>query len=181
MKNIFDSVKANKRKVFIGISLVFSMFLIAFASYNVNKLFANLSGDETPVNAAFDDINFYKCVVDNFNNQRLSSDEKDYKTYKLSDDELRLLGNLLCSSKNIKSIKGIEKLYNLKFISIDNNKIENLDLSSNTLLKSITAKSNLIENVSISSSENLTSLNLDNNYITNIDTSKYINSKLRKK
>lgn len=175
MKNIFDSVKANKRKVFIGISLVFSMFLIAFASYNVNKLFANLSGDETPVNTAFDDINFYKCVVDNFNNQRLSSDEKDYKTYKLSDDELRLLGNLLCSSKNIKSIKGIEKLYNLKFISIDNNKIENLDLSSNTLLKSITAKSNLIENVSISSSENLTSLNLDNNYITNIDTSKYIN------
>lgn len=175
MKNIFDSVKANKRKVFIVISLVFSMFLIAFASYNVNKLFANLSGDETPVNTAFDDINFYKCVVDNFNNQRLSSDEKDYKTYKLSDDELRLLGNLLCSSKNIKSIKGIEKLYNLKFISIDNNKIENLDLSSNTLLKSITAKSNLIENVSISSSENLTSLNLDNNYITNIDTSKYIN------
>ena len=53
MKNIFDSVKANKRKVFIGISLVFSMFLIAFASYNVNKLFANLSGDETPINTAF--------------------------------------------------------------------------------------------------------------------------------
>ena len=63
MKNIFVLVKDNKRKVFIGICLIFSMFLIAFASYNVNKLFANLSGDEAPVNTAFDDINFYKFHI----------------------------------------------------------------------------------------------------------------------
>ena len=103
MKNILNLVKDNRRKVFIGIGLAFSMFLIAFASYNVNKLFANLSGDEAPVNTAFDDINFYKCVVDRYNTEENASKKYNDEQDSLNNDELSRIDYLDCSNQNIKT------------------------------------------------------------------------------
>lgn len=175
MKNIFDSVKANKRKVFIGISLVFSMFLIAFASYNVNKLFANLSGDETPINTAFDDINFYKCVVDRYNTEEKAS--KNYKEDSLSNSELSRISNLDCSNQAIKSVKGIEKLTNLEILDLSYNELTSIDFSKNEFLKIVTLKDNELTNV-VKNTVNLRKFNVYNNKLNEINVSDNVNLEL---
>ena len=175
MKNIFDSVKANKRKVFIGISLVFSMFLIAFASYNVNKLFANLSGDETPVNTAFDDINFYKCVVDNYNSYSNNKTEDKEYTDNLSDDDLNSIERFFCNSKNVNSIKGIEKLKNITILSMTGNNITSIDLSENKLLDKVLLSRNKINFINISNNSALTTISLGYNELSSLDVSNNIN------
>lgn len=175
MKNIFDSVKANKRKVFIGISLVFSMFLIAFASYNVNKLFANLSGDETPINTAFDDINFYKCVVDNYNSYSNNKTEDKEYTDNLSDDDLNSIERFFCNSKNVNSIKGIEKLKNITILSMTGNNITSIDLSENKLLDKVLLSRNKINFINISNNSALTTISLGYNELSSLDVSNNIN------
>ncbi len=175
MKNIFDSVKDNKRKVFIGISLVFSMFLIAFASYNVNKLFANLSGDETPVNTAFDDINFYKCVVDNYNSYSNNKTEDKEYTDNLSDDDLNSIERFYCNSKNVNSIKGIEKLKNITILSMTGNNITSIDLSENKLLDKVLLSRNKINFINISNNTALTTISLVYNELSSLDVSNNIN------
>ena len=175
MKNIFDSVKDNKRKVFIGISLVFSMFLIAFASYNVNKLFANLSGDETPVNTAFDDINFYKCVVDNYNSYSNNKTEDKEYTDNLSDDDLNSIERFYCNSKNVNSIKGIEKLKNITILSMTGNNITSIDLSENKLLDKVLLSRNKINFINISNNSALTTISLVYNELSSLDVSNNIN------
>lgn len=175
MKNIFDSVKANKRKVFIGISLVFSMFLIAFASYNVNKLFANLSGDETPINTAFDDINFYKCVVDRYNTEEKAS--KNYKEDSLNDSELSRISNLDCSNQNIKSTKGIEKLTDLEILDLSDNELTSIDFSKNEFLKIVTLKNNQLISV-VKNTVSLRKFNVYNNKLNEINVSDNVNLEL---
>lgn len=175
MKNIFDSVKDNKRKVFIGISLVFSMFLIAFASYNVNKLFANLSGDETPINTAFDDINFYKCVVDNYNSYSNNKTEDKEYTDNLSDDDLNSIERFFCNSKNVNSIKGIEKLKNITILSMTGNNITSIDLSENKLLDKVLLSRNKINFINISNNSALTTISLGYNELSSLDVSNNIN------
>lgn len=175
MKNIFESVKDNKRKVFIGISLVFSMFLIAFASYNVNKLFANLSGDEAPVNTAFDDINFYKCVVDNYNSYSNNKTEDKEYTDNLSDDDLNSIERFFCNSKNVNSIKGIEKLKNITILSMTGNNITSIDLSENKLLDKVLLSRNKINFINISNNSALTTISLGYNELSSLDVSNNIN------
>lgn len=175
MKNIFDSVKDNKRKVFIGISLVFSMFLIAFASYNVNKLFANLSGDEAPVNTAFDDINFYKCVVDNYNSYSNNKTKDKEYTDNLSDDDLNSIERFYCNSKNVNSIKGIEKLKNITILSMTGNNITSIDLSENKLLDKVLLSRNKINFINISNNTALTTISLVYNELSSLDVSNNIN------
>ena len=172
MKNIFDSVKANKRKVFIGISLVFSMFLIAFASYNVNKLFANLSGDEAPVNTAFDDINFYKCVVDKYNAEENAS--KNHKEDSLSNIELSRIYYLDCSNQNIESTKGIEKLTDLETLNLSYNKLTSIDFSKNEVLRKVILKNNQLTSV-VKNTVSLQEFNVYNNNLSEINVSDNVN------
>lgn len=175
MKNIFESVKDNKRKVFIGICLIFSMFLIAFASYNVNKLFANLSGDEAPVNTAFDDINFYKCVVDRYNTEEKAS--KNYKEDSLSNSELSRISNLDCSNQTIKSVKGIEKLTDLEILDLSYNELTSIDFSKNEFLKIVTLKNNELTNV-VKNTVSLRKFNVYNNKLNEINVSDNVNLEL---
>lgn len=174
MKNIFESVKDNKRKVFIGICLIFSMFLIAFASYNVNKLFANLSGDEAPVNTAFDDINFYKCVVDRYNTEEKAS--KNYKEDSLNDSELSRISYLDCSNQNIKSTKGIEKLTDLEILDLSDNELTSIDFSKNEFLKIVTLKNNQLISV-VKNTVSLREFNVENNKLSEINVSDNVNLK----
>lgn len=94
-----------------------------------------------PANNAFDDVNFYKCVVDNYN--RINYKSVAY-TYKLSDSNLKSIYNLSCSDtlvEKITSVKGLEKLIGLKDVTLGGNvdsKISYVDVSKNTLLERLT-------------------------------------------
>lgn len=176
MKNIFDTVKDNKRKVFIGIGLVFSMFLIAFASYNVNKLFANLSGDEAPVNTAFDDINFYKCVVDRYNTEENASKKYNDEQDSLNNDELSRISYLDCSNQNIKSTKGIEKLTGLVSLKLSDNELTSIDFSKNEVLEKVIIKNNQLTSV-VKNTVSLREFDVENNKLSEINVSDNVNLK----
>ena len=93
-----------------------TLFLIAtFVTFFgvVNVLLKGTKANEVPVNTNFDDINFYKVVVDTYNEEY--GTDYDY-TYNLSDDELKSIFELVVvensddESDMITSLKGIEKL-----------------------------------------------------------------------
>ena len=176
MKNILNLVKDNRRKVFIGIGLAFSMFLIAFASYNVNKLFANLSGDEAPVNTAFDDINFYKCVVDRYNTEENASKKYNDEQDSLNNDELSRIGYLDCSNQNIKSTKGIEKLTGLDSLNLSDNELTSIDFSKNEVLRKVIIKNNQLTSV-VKNTVSLHEFNVENNKLSEINVSDNVNLK----
>lgn len=93
--------------------------------------------DEMPVNEAFDDIGFYKCVVDSYNLQNGTDYDYDYN---LNDVELNEITSISClgtENDKINSFKGIDKLLNLTSLSLDNVYISKIDLSNNSKLDSL--------------------------------------------
>ena len=154
-----------------------------------------VKAEEIP-NQAFDDYNFYKCVIDNYNTK--NTKEEEY-THNLTDDELNTITNLSCSGKSkleeekIVSVKGLEKLTNLNSIDLSYNNISTidvkqhselteilmyynnlteLDVTSNLKLKTLSIYNNEIENIDLSKNTELTYLSLSNNNISNLDISK---------
>ena len=75
-------------------------------------------------NPAFDDANFYKCVVEAYNTK--NSAQKTIQD-NLTDDELQTITSLSCSgygkqdSEKISSVKGLEKLTKLTSLNLANN------------------------------------------------------------
>lgn len=171
MINIFSMLKDYKRKILISICLILSVFLIAFASYNINKLFANLSGDTIPANSAFDDINFYNCVIENYNKYSKTKIEDKLENTNLTDAELESIDKLYCNNKNITSIKGIEKLKGITIFSSTGNNITSVDLSENTFLEKVLLSRNKISHININNNIALTAISVANNELTNIDVS----------
>ena len=158
-----------------------------------------VKAEEIP-NQAFDDYNFYKCVIDNYNTK--NTKEEEY-THNLTDDELNTITNLSCSGKSkteeekIVSVKGLEKLTNLNSIDLSYNNISSidvkqyselteilmyynnlteLDVTNNLKLKTLSVYNNEIENIDLSKNTELTYLSLSNNNISNLDITK--NTKL---
>jgi len=117
------------------------LFLIAtFTTFFgvVDTLLKGTSASELSINEAFSDINFYKCVVDAYNN--LNDTDYDYKTTILSDEELSLITGVECSGydkeeyKKVTNVKGIEKLVSLNKIDLSDNNLSEVDLSENIYL-----------------------------------------------
>ena len=154
-----------------------------------------VKAEEIP-NQAFDDYNFYKCVIDNYNTK--NTKEEEY-THNLTDDELNTITNLSCSGKEkseeekIVSVKGLEKLTNLNSIDLSYNNISSIDVkqytelteilmyynnltaidvTNNLKLKTLSIYNNEIENIDLSKNSELTYLSLSNNIVSNLDISK---------
>ena len=125
-------------------------------------------------NEAFDDANFYKCIVETYNQS--NSAQKTVQD-NLTDDELQTITRLDCSGTNkqdsekIKSTKGLEKLTKLEFLYLNNNSINTIDLSKNTELKTLNLQSNALSTIDVSVNTKLTNLDLYNNSIDAINVS----------
>ena len=97
------------------------MFSITIIGTNLNfrRILAEIIGTEVPVNEAFDDINFYKCVVDAYN---LNADTNKEYTDNLTDEELQGITSLKYNTgggdRKISSAKGIEKLKSLTSLDL---------------------------------------------------------------
>ena len=100
------------RRRAITLIVILSLILsgILFINYNMrestklNKIIANRYGK--PANSAFEDQNFYNCVVDAYNKE--NSKSVSYTT-SLSDAQLKTIKKLYCYKKNITSVVGVEK------------------------------------------------------------------------
>ena len=166
------------RKRAVTLIIILSLILsgLLFINYNMtrptklNKIIA--SKYNAPANSAFDDQNFYNCVVDSYN---YSNDALLSYTTNMSDAQLESMNSLSCWTKNIKSVKGIEKLTNLTYLYASDNQITELDVSKNVKLETLYASDNQLKSLDVSKNPNLTYLYASYNKLTSLDVSKNIN------
>ena len=142
---------------------------------------------KTPANKAFTDENFYKCVVDSYNDKNGTSVAY---TENLTDEQLKTITQLNCSGlkksddEKIISVNGLEKLEFLQTLDVSYNLIENIDISNlkTSNLRELYANDNKLLEIKFSNDRLmlLWDVKLQNNSLTNIDLShlsflKYIN------
>lgn len=158
--------KNQTKKLLIGISVI----LIILAIVCINRTDAE---DTTPANTAFDDYNFYKVVIDAYNENH---SHVDYN-HNLTDNELQSITvinydktNLSVTAK-IRSVKGIEKLTNLESLVLNDTYIKTIDLSQNRKLVTLALKNGELTSINLSNNQKLKQLNLLFNQIESIDLS----------
>lgn len=174
--NVLNKIKENKRIILKTTISVLVVFIFAFSFYNLNnptyfnKLLASIG--DTPANDAFEDKDFYSCVVESYNNQ--TGESRAY-TDKLEDDELNKITSLKCDGRNIESSKGIEKLTKLTYLDLSRNyDIKNINLSGNTNLINLLLENTDLINLDLSKNVSLTELKLRHTSLTNLDLSNNI-------
>ena len=158
----------------------FKYLLLIILLFQVNLVKAK------PANEAFDDDNFYKCVVDAYNKEH-PNDTKQY-TDSLSDTELEGIKKLTCTNKGVKSANGVEKLTQLTDLNLginkshitygvtNENKISSINLENNTLLKNLDVTGNSLKELNLEKNVNLESLHAGLNSFTTLNLEK--NTKL---
>ena len=180
-----------KKKLLIG---MISVFMIGITLYNkplsrIINVESRIYG--TPANSAFTDENFYKCVVDAYNETVASDNRVSYNT-NLTDEQLSSITELTCSNSNVVDTTGIEKMVGIEELDLKSNEIKNIDLSHNTALTRLELYKNQVTSLDLSNNDKLeyawlsdnklssviigennflTSLFLDYNELTNIDLS----------
>lgn len=99
------------------------IFLFVFSSSHVLA---------QPLNPAFDDDQFYACVIDNLNEQQINGiNNRVAEQYTATDQELSVLPHLTCISYQISSSKGIEKLTGVTYLDFEDNNITTINLENN--------------------------------------------------
>lgn len=98
------------------------------------SLLATSKVQAQPVNAAFTDDNFYKCIIENYNREKGTQ-----KTINdtLTNEELSSIKKLECADKSITNTQGLEKLTGLLKLNLENNDIQEINIDSNTELRYI--------------------------------------------
>ena len=128
---------------------------------------------DMPIDSHFEDMNFYKCVVDSYNLEfSMDVSYDDIMDY----DKLRKLSILKCNKREdsleqekIISVKGIEILSSLENVSLAYNNISNIDLSNNLNILSLDISYNDLEEVNLGNNNMLHVLNINgNNFINNL-------------
>ncbi len=143
------------------------------APTTINALIASKVYD-SPANNAFEDQNFYNCVIDAYN--ETNNTQEPYTT-NLSDSQLKTITDLFCRGRNkdlaekVTSAKGIEKLTALESLEVSYNKLTNLDVSSNPALVSLHVYNNQLTDIDVSSNPALEYLNVSSNQLTDLDVS----------
>lgn len=176
---MFNFFKKKKKKVHEKWFL-FIVATVAVALGIGNELFKGTSAvEEVPANSAFDDMSFYMCVVDAYNDEKPEDAEIREYTDNLTDEELAIITYMNCSAigngidevENIKSTKGIEKLVSLVELQLFEHDITSIDLSNNLMLEDLYLKDNQLTEINISGNTKLMTLYAQNNKLTNIDVS----------
>lgn len=151
----------NKKKIAV---IALALLLTTFVLYNMNSY--RLKGDlpSSAKEKGFDDENFYRCVIDNYNNFRGTS----LTGNDALPDDAKKLTYLDCSRYGIEKVNGIEYLTNLKSVNLRGNKINNVNFSSNKLLEEIDLSNNNLKGLDLEYNTNLKSINLINAFKSNV-------------
>ena len=111
-----------------------------------------------PINAnTFPDPNFRAAVYENLDRN---------KNWVLDSDDILYARNIWCDSRDIKSLKGIEYLVELRGLYCMDNQISSMDLSKNKLLTGIWCSDNLFTRMDLTGLDNLEWVYCHNNQIT---------------
>jgi len=138
-------------------------------------IFTSSSVSAAPVNPAFNDDNFYNCVIDRLNAANVDGVNDRVYTYNATDGELLQLTSLDCNSYGkadplkIVSAMGLSKMANLTSLNLQSNLLAVIDITSNTALDHLTLSYNQLTAIDMSENTALDFLNLQGNQLTTID------------
>lgn len=146
MKGLFVNIRGklldSKEKVAI---LICSLFVITIIVFKIGNIINpnNLKGEmaQSAIDKGFKDENFYRCVIDNYNDENGTN-------LTISDDvpsNLDKLKSLSCTNRQIEDISGIDNMPNLTQIDLARNKLTSIDLSGNTKLVDVGLSHNLFK------------------------------------
>ena len=169
IKKIFNQKTRNILSIIIIILGV--AFLINYIFYTPSYINAYIATNiyKEPANKYFDDDNFYKCVVDAYNNENNPSIPY---TQSLSDSQLGSIKKVIVSDyAEVKSAKGVEKLTALTVLYVENNKLTTIDVSNNTALTGLNVERNQLTTLDVSKNTALTYLSVFSNQLTTLDVS----------
>ena len=175
IKKIFNQKTRNILSIIIIILGV--TFLINYIFYTPSYINAYIATNiyKEPANKYFDDDNFYKCVVDAYNNENNTSIPY---THNLSDSQLGSIKEVDCDGSKasddnkVKSAKGVEKLTALTELNARYNQLTTLDVSNNTALTWLYAGDNQLTTIDVSKNTALKYLYAFDNQLTTLDVSK---------
>lgn len=117
-------------------------------------------------NVTIPDANFKSYLVGNTSINTNKDSEIQYS------EAIAYKGAIDCSSKNIKSLTGIEAFVNLTVLSCYSNQLTSLDVSNNTALKSLICSGNQLTTLDVGKNLALNVLNFHTNKIASLDVSK---------
>ena len=117
--------------IILGIFII--TFISSFTYYYKNesvmisKLVSSVVGTEKPANQYFDDINFYKAVIDAYNKEnktKISYDTNLTDEQLASIKEVNYYGLHKNTNEKISSTKGLEKLMGLTKLTLNSNRLK---------------------------------------------------------
>ncbi|MDY3926769.1 MAG: S-layer homology domain-containing protein [Anaerotignum sp.] len=124
---------------------------------------ANGSGGDVAIDTTnFPDKTFRDYVSDEFD---------DNSDGVLSDDEIAEAKRITCNYREISNLKGIEHFTALTALNCSNNKLTNLDVSSNTALEYLNCSGNQLTELEVGSNTALMSLYCGGNPLTSLNVS----------
>ena len=161
-------VLKNKKIIISILLLIIGSLAINYTFFKPTKINFYIASKlyKTPANTAFTDDNFYKCVVDAYNEE--NNTNINYTT-KLTEEQLKNIKSLSCvgydksDEQKINSVNGIEKLTSLEHLGIGWNNLETMDLSNNINLKELSAGASGIKYLNVTNNHNLESIYLEEN------------------
>ena len=90
----------------------------------------------------------------------------------LTDEEIANVTNIICNSKNITSLQGVEFFTALVYLNCESNLLASLDVSKNTALTTLSCYSNQLTSLDVSQNTALEELYCPSNQLTSLDVSK---------
>lgn len=129
-----------------------------------------------PANPSFVDDNFYKCIIDELNSNKVNNISNRGYDYVVTEGELsqitKISYNHNTPSRNaIRNLTGLEKLTNLKELSLVYNEVTEINVSSLVNLETLKLDRNQITSIDLSHNAELKYLSINNNKISTIDLS----------
>lgn len=171
-----------RKKVILFLIPILIISCFVFIDFNKNiNISIEYKKYATPVNLAFTDDNFYKCVIDAYNEENDTDLSYDVS---LTDEQLSNIETLNCSlfysaddNLKIKDLFGIDKLFNLKDLNLSNNLLTAIDLSKNINLEHLDLHNNQLTVIDLRKNINLIDLKVSYNQLAIIDLSRNVDLK----
>jgi hypothetical protein len=130
-----------------------------YVDSGVSVTYDRPQGEQLPLDGTvFEDVNFEKCLVEYDRNGDGA----------LSEAEVAAVTELYVSSKNIASLKGIERFTRLVDLDCASNQLTTLDLSANTALETLSCDSNQLTTLDLSANTALEYLYCASNQLTTL-------------
>ncbi len=189
------SVFSNKPKLNTLSYALISLFSILFLAILIFTIFSFLKQPKKAVlgvrvsvseqdaipHPDFKDKNFYACVIGNLNEEKINNKTDRTFNHLATTEELTSLKELDCGlsvsapqSQKITDATGLDKLPNLTYLDLFNNKLTAIDVSKNVALRGLDLSGNQLAIIDISKNIVLEGLNAPDNKLTAIDVSKNI-------